>query len=75
MTDTQERKTNCSQESQTINIEIPAKCLEEMSRMMAGFSNFGKAGTVCCGEAQENCCSQPEDNKGREFNIVIKMKE
>ncbi len=75
MTNAQEKTANGSQESQTINIEIPCSCLEQMSRMMAGFGNFGKAGSSCCDMSQDNCCPRPEPSQGREFNIVIRMKE
>jgi hypothetical protein len=75
MTDSQEKKANDSQDSRTINIEIPANCFKGMFNMMAGFNNFGKAGSGWCDISRDNCCPKPEENKGREFNIVIKMKE
>lgn len=72
MTDSQEKKAN---NPQTINIEIPSRWLEGMFGMMARFRKQDKAGTGCCDILEENCCPQPEENPGREFNIVITMKE
>jgi hypothetical protein len=72
VTVSQEQKAN---NSQTINIEIPSRWLEGMFGMMERFRKQDKAGTGCCDISQENCCPLPEENAGREFNIVIKMKE
>jgi hypothetical protein len=75
MTDSQEKKANDSQDSRTININIPVGCFEGMLGMMTGNRDFGKAGPGCCEMNQGWCCPQSEKEDEQEIRIVIKKKE
>lgn len=75
MADSQEKKTINSQDSRTINIEIPAKGFEAMFRMMTGSGYSGKTGSSCCEMTSNRCCPQSEEDEKQEFKIVIKKKE
>jgi hypothetical protein len=74
MTDSQEKKAKDSQDSRTINIEIPIKSFEGMFRMMTGRSDFDTAGSSCCQMTQDRCCSTSEDERKQEFTFVLKRK-
>lgn len=75
MTDSNEKKENGSQESRTINVEIPSDYFEKMFGMMTRTYRTGRSGPRCCESPKINCCPQSEANEGREFNIVLKVKE
>lgn len=75
MVNSQDKPANDSQEPRTINIEIPARCMEGMFRMMAGRWDIGKAGRSCCEMPQDRYRPSSMQVDGREFKIVIKMKE
>jgi len=72
MTDSQEKKTN---DSRTINIEIPTNCFEEMAGMMARLSEKEKRGSNCCDSTKNRCCPQTGEADKQEFKIVINRKE
>jgi len=75
MTNAEEKKTDNSKDSRTINIEIPANCFEGMFKMMSGRSEFGEAASKCCEGFQDTCCPQKGDIDEQEIRIVIKKKE
>lgn len=75
MTDSQEKKTNDSRDSRTIDIEIPADCFEGMAGMMARFSKKTTGGSNCCKTLRDRCCSQSSEDDKQGFKIVIKTKE
>jgi len=75
MTDSQEKKTNDSRDSRTINIEIPENCFEGMAGMMARLSEKSKRGSNCCDSSRNRCCPPSGEDNGREFKIVINRKE
>lgn len=75
MVNSQDKQANDSQDPRTINIEIPARCIEGMFRMMAGRRAIGQAGRGCCDMPQDRYRPSSMETDGREFKIVIKMKE
>lgn len=75
MTDSQEKKSNDSRDSRTINIEIPANCLEVMFNMMTWIGGFGAAQSECCGGVRADRRSPSGDNEEQEIRIVVKRKE
>lgn len=75
MTDSQEKKTKDSQDSRTINIEIPANCFEGMAGMMARVGKKTTGGSNCCETSRDRCCPQSGEVDKQEFKIVIKKKE
>jgi len=75
MTDSQEKKTNDSGDSRTINIEISANCFEGMAGMMARLSEKTKRGPNCCDSSRSRCCPQTGEEDKQEFKIVINRKE
>lgn len=75
MTDSQEKKTNDSKDSRTINIEIPSNCFEGMAGMMARLSEKTTGGSNCCETSREACCLKSGEDYRQEFKIVINKKE
>jgi hypothetical protein len=75
MTDFQQKKTNDSGDSRTIDIEIPSNCFEGMTGMMARLSEKNRAGSGCCGSSRQKCCPQTGEDEQQEIKIVIKKKE
>ena len=74
MTDSQEKRSDDTQDAQTIRIEMPSSTFEGMCRMMPGFRGFDTAGSTCCEMTRERCCPQSEDEKKQEFTFVLKRK-
>lgn len=75
MTDSQEKKTNDSRDSRTINIEIPANYFEGMAGMMARLSGKTTRGSNCCETSRDRCRPQSSEDNKQEFKIVINRKE
>jgi len=75
MIDSQDKRADDPQDPRIINIEIPARCIEGMFRMMAARRDIGRAGQGCCGSPQDRFRPSSMEADGREFKIVIKMKE
>jgi len=75
MTDSHDKKEDRSRNSRTINVEIPSDYFQKMFNMMARTVGSDRAGSGCCEPLKSNCCPQSETSEGREFNIVLKVKE
>jgi len=75
MTDTQEKKTKDSRDSQRVTIEIPGDFLQGMFRMMAGGSIFSRAGSSCCDVPRDRCCPPSGEDEREDLTITIRRRE